>query len=103
MILSRKQHESEHENLIYTNKVPKVILEDLAAQGHNHVILAGGMMTNSLFAQEGLIDEIIVTVSPLVMGEGLNMFNPDIELDLKLESTEPLGHNSLCLTYTVIK
>lgn len=104
IILSRnKSRVSEWDNLIYTDEKPTEILKNLEEDGYSEVILAGGALVNSLFAKENLIDEIIVTVSPLVFGEGLALFEDHIAIDLELKEAKTLENSLVCLTYRVQK
>ncbi len=103
VVLSRSAGEwdKKEENLIFTAFSPRRVLEKLEKMGYNHAVLTGGTTINTLFAKENLIDEIIVTVSPVIMGEGLGLFEPGIALNLTLEKSEKLGDNSLTLYYRV--
>ena len=104
IVLSRNKNRlSEWENLVYTDKKPAEILKDLEEQGYSDVVLAGGAIINSLFAREKLIDEIIVTVSPKIFGNGISLFTEDISMDLELKETERVGTDLVCLKYKVIK
>ena len=85
IVLTRdKTRKSKWKNLVYTDKNPKEILDRLYKEGFSHVILAGGALVNSLFAEENLIDEVIVTISPKIFGYGLSLFTEEISLDLEL-------------------
>ncbi len=104
IILTRnKERKSEWENLVFSDSTPKKILEELKKEGYQEVILAGGAEINSLFARENLIDEIIVTISPLVFGAGISLFTEDISLNLELKSTEKLDKNLIYAHYKVHK
>lgn len=104
IILTRnKERKSEWENLIFTDDAPKKILEDLEKEGYEEVILAGGAKINTLFAQENLIDEIIVTISPLVFGAGISLFTEAVSLNLELKHTEKLDKNLILAHYKVHK
>lgn len=98
-----KERKSWWDNLIYTSKRPTEILCELESEGYKEAILAGGALVNSLFAEEGLIDEIIVTISPKIFGHGLSLFSREISMDLKLEGLERIGQDLVCLTYQVVK
>jgi len=67
------------------------------------VILAGGALINSLFADENLIDEIIVTISPMVFGYGISLFTEEISMSLELDDCRRIGKNLVYLKYTVLK
>jgi dihydrofolate reductase len=104
IILTRdKNRKSAWENLVYTHKKPKEILDDLAKDGFSNVILAGGASVNSLFAEKKLIDEIIVTISPIIFGYGISLFSEEISMDLELKEMQRLGPNLVGLKYKVLK
>jgi len=104
IVLTRnKNRQSQWENLIFTDKNPGELLGDLGKEGFSHVILAGGAMINSLFAEENLIDEITVTISPKIFGTGLSLFDREFSMDLELREMEKLDRDSLCLRYKVLK
>lgn len=94
---------SAWDNLVYTSDKPVEILQGLAKEGYSQVILAGGALVNSLFAEDNLIDEIIVTIAPKVFGYGLSLFSQETTLDLELEEVETIGPNLVYLRYRVIK
>ena len=50
---------SQWENLVYTSLAPRAILENLEKDGYQRVVLAGGARINTLFAEAGLIDEVL--------------------------------------------
>ena len=102
IILSRnKDRKSVWENLVFTDKTPKAVLENLEKDGFSEVILAGGATINSLFAKENLIDEIIVTISPLIFGYGFSLFSEDISMELELREMKKSGENSIYARYKV--
>lgn len=105
VVMSREAGEwdEREENLVFTSLCPQSILKKLKSLGFENPILAGGTTINSLFAQERLIDELIVTVSPLVFGSGLGVFAPEIDMELSLEKFEKIGENTLALWYSVKK
>jgi dihydrofolate reductase len=94
---------SQWENLVYTSLAPVEILRGLEQEGFEKVILAGGARINTLFAQAGLIDEIIVTITPLVFGSGIAMFEEGISADLALKRAIPIDAERVCLHYRVLK
>lgn len=104
IILTRDMtRKSEWENLVYTDQKPKEILDGLKEEGFSHVILAGGSLVNSLFAEENLIDEVIVTISPKIFGYGLSLFSEEISMELELAEIKKIGKNLVYLKYTVLK
>ena len=94
---------SDHDNLIFTQDAPQKILQKLSEEGFSQAILIGGAKINTLFAKAKVIDELIITIAPLVFGEGLSLFEPEIEMQLQLEKCDTLGENSVCVQYKIIK
>jgi len=56
-------------------KVPELHDEMIAAAGERNLWVVGGGNVASQFADEGLLDELIVTVVPVVLGEGKPLFD----------------------------
>ena len=92
-----------HEGVLFTALAPKLLLEKLAAEGFEEVALAGGSQINSLFAAQGLIDELLLTISPLVFGQGLTLFAGPLDLKLRLLETRMLDEHTVHLRYRIIK
>ena len=104
VVLTRnKDRRSDWPDLVYTAEPPKTILANLEAEGFSEAILAGGTSVNTLFAAQGLIDEIIVTISPMIFGRGLSLFNEEIAMPLELEAVEQIDLRVVCLRYRVPK
>lgn len=104
IVLTRdRRRVSQWENLWFTDASPREVMEVLEKEGYREAILAGGALVNSLFAEAGLIDEIIVTISPTIFGYGLSLFTQEIAMDLKLMDVRRLGTDLVCLEYRVIK
>jgi dihydrofolate reductase len=98
-----KQRRSSSPELVYTDKEPAALLIDLEAEGYDEVILAGGATINTLFARQGLIDEIQVTYSPKVFGAGLTLFAGELSMDLQLLTHRQLGTDEVLIRYRVRK
>jgi dihydrofolate reductase len=104
IILTRdKSRTSKFENLIFTSDKPINILSKLKDEGFSEVILAGGAQINTLFAKENLIDELAITIAPQIFGTGLGVFDPEIEMELKLKSMEKIDENTVFVRYEVLK
>ncbi len=96
------QRRSDRDDLVFTQAPPDRILADLTSQGYREAVVVGGATINQLFAAQGLIDELIVTVSPLAFGAGLSIFSDAVDLKLRLKRFWQLDENTLCLRYAVI-
>jgi dihydrofolate reductase len=76
----------------------------LKVKGFDLVIMAGGSTLNREFAKARLIDEIILLVNPMVLGQGIPLFAPT-QLNIKLELIKMniFSDNFVKLHYKVIK
>jgi len=66
---------------------------DLATQGVRHVYLDGGQVIQS-FLREGLIADLVITIVPVLLGEGIRLFGEteaDIDLELVNSRSFPSG------------
>jgi dihydrofolate reductase len=85
-------------------KSPKKALDKLNQQGFKEVILTGGSSLNSSFAKENLIDEVILNIQSIIVGEGVPLFSPEnFELALKLKEVKKVSNEIIQLHYIVNK
>jgi dihydrofolate reductase len=60
---------------IVNARVPELFDEVVAAAGERNLWVVGGGNVASQFADEGLLDEVLVTVVPVVLGDGKPLFD----------------------------
>jgi dihydrofolate reductase len=71
---------------------PREHIDDMrAAAGERNVWVVGGGDLASQFADEGLLDELILTVAPVVLAEGIPLFARGIPGQLRLADTRRRG------------
>ncbi len=97
---TRKSHDKD---LIFTDNPPSLILQNLHAQDFQSAVLIGGSIVNTLFLQENLIDEIHVTIVPMIFGQGLSLFGKFFDTKLELINMGELGNGHVLLQYQVKK
>jgi len=88
-------------NLIFTDKPPKILLNELKAQGYEKAVLIGGSQINALFLKNKLINEIYMTIVPRLFGTGLSMFSEETDTQLDLISTHQMPNGHILLKYSV--
>ncbi len=87
-----------------TDLAPNELLEELEKRGLNSVLLIGGGIINASFLKAGVIDEVILSVHPLILGRGINLFKPvDADLALELISIDKYDEDLIHLKYKVKK
>ena len=65
---------------------PAALVKDLAAAGAKHLYIDGGKTIQS-FLRAGLINEMIITRIPILIGSGIPLFGP-LDEDIKLHHLE---------------
>lgn len=75
------------------------VLESLRARGKKHLYVDGGKTIQS-FLQLDLIDELIITLIPIILGSGIPLFaEMDREIRFQLVKTETLNKDLVKNTY----
>ncbi len=71
------------------------------AAGEKSIWVVGGRDLADQFVAAGLLDELIVTVAPLVLGDGIPFLSERIDAPMLLESSETLSSGMVELRYRV--
>jgi dihydrofolate reductase len=79
---------------------PRDLVKQLNERGYRNLYIDGGR-TIQRFLQEDLIDEMIITRVPVLLGEGIPLFgNLEKSLEFRLERTEQLNDDLVKSTYS---
>lgn len=77
----------------------KTILEDLQARGKKRCAILGGPSVYTACLEQNLMDELWLTLEPLVFGSGKKLATGILDVRLELISVETLAANTLLLKY----
>jgi dihydrofolate reductase len=75
--------------------------EMISAAGERNLWIVGGGNVASQFAAEGLLDEVLVTVVPVVLGTGKPLFVDRLAGAMQLAGTRVFGNGMVELRYEV--
>jgi dihydrofolate reductase len=74
-------------------------LATLAAEGRTHVYVDGGTVVQQ-FLRAGMLDDLTVSIAPVLIGFGIPLFGPlDEDISLELTGTRELGAGFTQATY----
>lgn len=76
--------------LSHSSESPRDLLHRLSGEGTQHVYVDGGATIQG-FLSEGLVDQITVTVIPVLLGEGLRLFG-QIRSDIHLTHIRTIAY-----------
>jgi dihydrofolate reductase len=86
----------------YTTAAPATIVADLTGRGYARAILVGGAQVNALFLAADLVDEIWLTVEPVIFGQGLSLFaGGAFARRARLVSLTPLNADAFLARYSL--
>ncbi|MEM7111495.1 MAG: dihydrofolate reductase family protein [Chloroflexota bacterium] len=80
---------------------PHEIVSQLNQRGFTHLYIDGGQVVQQ-FLQEGLVDELIITVIPVLLGKGIPLFGAlDRDQSVKLMRAEGYSNGFVQTRYVV--
>ena len=79
------------DTVTHSSGPPRDLLKRLSDDGAQHVYVDGGTTIQGFLA-EGLVDEITVTVIPIVLGDGIPLFGPT-ERDINLTHVRTIAYD----------
>lgn len=84
-----------------TRKDPTALMQELEAEGWARAYIDGGLVIQS-FLRAGLIEDLILTQIPILLGRGKPLFGPlDQDVDLELVRSLTLSSGLLQVHYRV--
>lgn len=104
IVMTTQQIKSSDENKsVFLNKSPSEVIKYAEGRGFKQILLIGGSKTNQQFIGENLVNEIFITVHPLLIGDGKKLFEPIPNFNKKLEliSVEQLKPILVTLHYKI--
>ncbi|KXK09226.1 MAG: Dihydrofolate reductase [Microgenomates bacterium OLB22] len=103
IVLASHPQNSEFKNVFFAQS-PQEAIHIANSQGHTEALLIGGGRTNAAFLNENLIDAIILSVHPLILQDGIRLFEGNENM-VPLEQTmmKEIGDGLVHLYYNVKK
>jgi dihydrofolate reductase len=93
-VCSSKVKPEDSGNVKYVRGEPKELIKHISQFGFDELIVCGGGEVNGLLAEANLIDEIVISIQPAVLGEGIPLFgkyHPQLNLELLSVNTNIPG------------
>jgi dihydrofolate reductase len=89
----------------FSDESPGELASRLAGEGYDQMLLVGGPKVATSFLKEDLVDELWLTIEPLIFGSGnIITTSEDLDIKLKIISLEKVNDSGTLITrYSVIK
>ena len=84
------KNQSNTSHVIFTARKPEELISALKAAG-KRVWIVGGSQIIDLFRKEDLIDQYILNISPVILGDGIPLFRKGREKALVLDAARTFG------------
>lgn len=102
LVLTRYPHEQLPDGVSMRHCTPSEALTTLAEQGHQRIwLVGGGSLAGNCFAA-GLLDELVVSLVPYLLGAGIPMFASGLERSLRLHEQRSFSSGVVQLHYQVL-
>jgi dihydrofolate reductase len=99
-VMSRNPIQSPSPEGVMSSENPEDLISTFSEKGPKRVWLVGGAETLKTFLNQELVHEVIVSYIPLLLGDGIPLFQPGIpERKLSLLSTETFPNGLLQVHY----
>lgn len=96
---SKYRSEQRPNQLEFTDQQPRALVTELEKRGHRNACLLGGGQIYGLFLAEKAVDELWLTLEPVLFGDGIKLAEAKIDLRAELLSHEQLNRSTLLLKY----
>ncbi len=97
------KYTSQPDLLEFTSNEPAKILADLEKRGKSSVVLGGGAGVYGMFLKAGLVDELYLTVEPIIFSAGVKLAENCGRVDMELIDTVKLGGQAALLHFRINK
>ncbi|MEL7005334.1 MAG: dihydrofolate reductase family protein [Bacteroidota bacterium] len=99
-VFTKSQIVQKHDFVTFINDDPVDFVDKLKEKEGKNIWLIGGGVINSLLLNAGLIDKMIITMFPTILGQGIPMFSNDVkEVQFNLSRCETLYNGLIQLTF----
>lgn len=101
IVYTSRPDEFAIEGVMPTAEAPHTLVRRLKDEGISGLAICGGASIYRLFMQAGVVDELYLTVEPVLFGSGITLFDGELETQLSLLDSKKLNDNTILLHYAV--
>lgn len=102
IVYTNRPEQITAEGVETTNESPAALVARLEREGATGLAVVGGASIYAHFMAAGVVDELYLTIAPLLFGTGVPLFNTALDHRLELLRHTPLDANTVLLHYRII-
>jgi dihydrofolate reductase len=103
-VFSRTQPPGGRDGVIFTNQSPAVWLRKIRSRPGKHICHMGGGELARSFLKADLIDELVLGVAPILLGNGIPLFPSGFpQRDFTLVENKTYSKSQISLTYRRVR
>jgi dihydrofolate reductase len=101
VVTGRKLRSARNSIEFYSGDL-KILVDEKLAPRYRNIWLVGGAMLCQRFLSLGLVDEIRLTIAPVLLGDGLRLFGPMTEESWNLNNVVAYKNGFVELSYSAV-
>jgi dihydrofolate reductase len=82
-----------------TKEDPRKVLQQLESEGYEEVAICGGATIYTMFLKACLVDQLDLTIEPVLFGRGVPLLSEELNTQLELVETKKLSPRTILNTY----
>lgn len=104
LVVTSRKLQSDRKSIEFYSGDLRTLVEAKLAPRYRNIWLAGGALLSQRFLELGLVDEIKLTIAPVLLGDGLRLFGDSAtELRWDLKNVAAYKNGFVELTYAAAK
>jgi dihydrofolate reductase len=101
IVYTSRPEEITAEGVETTGEPPADLVKRLQQEGANGLAVAGGASIYNQFMKAGVVDELYLTITPVLFGQGVRLFTDEMAISLELIDHTALDEDTILLHYKV--
>jgi dihydrofolate reductase len=101
IVLTSRPQDYAIDDVEFTDETVTELVKRLENEGVTSLAVCGGAHVYHQFMQAGLVNELYLTVEPVLFGAGVKLFSDELDVPMQLVSSEKLNDNVILLRYRV--
>jgi dihydrofolate reductase len=101
VVYTRQPDDLSTDGVETTSEPPRELIKRLESEGAKGIAVCGGASIYDLFMEAGVVDELYLTIEPLLFGKGVSLFSHSKEAHLELLDSHTFSSGTIQLHYAV--